>query len=107
MLTFCVYGNNIFYMQIVTIPKTLLKEEELVLISRKEYEAFLLSSEKKEKKTLSVKRSTSFHVPKKHEKFYAQLDKRLDKATQEAMNGKIVGPFDNAKDLVASIILKK
>ena len=65
-------------MTTITIPKELIrKEEELVLIPRKQYEEFLRVSKK-------VK--------------YAQLDRNLDGAIAEYKAGKYFGPFNTVKD---------
>ncbi|MBU6415230.1 hypothetical protein KGQ34_03265 [Patescibacteria group bacterium] len=69
-------------MATITIPKKLIKESDLVIIPRKEYEGFLRIAKKR---------------------IYTELDRDLDKAIAEVKHGKIIGPFDNAKDLMKNI----
>lgn len=69
-------------MTTITIPKTLLKEQELVLIPRKEYEELLC---------ISVKKNL------RKEK-YTQLDKDLDAAIGQYKTRKSYGPFKTAKE---------
>lgn len=90
-------------MDTLTIPKKLTKGEELVVIPRKEYEAFLRSQKKHPPPMLMVRRSPSFRIPKKYEKFYAKVDRRLTKALQEVSDGKVHGPFDSVKELRRSL----
>lgn len=86
-------------MATTTISKSVTKGEDLVVISRKEYEALLRVKTGKGSYVV-VKRSKSFRVPKRHEKFYNELDKRLTIALREVEEGKVVGPFDNADDAI-------
>lgn len=76
-------------MTTITIPKELIQKGDLILISRKEYEA-LLRSYKKPKKA-----------------FNERLDEDLNKAIQEYRTGKFYGPFNNTKDLMKSLKSKK
>jgi len=66
-----------------TIPKRVTKGEELVVISRKEYESFLKSQKKPHRGT--------------------QLDRDLDRAIKEVEQGKFIGPFKTAKEAVAAL----
>ena len=59
-------------MPTITIPQALIKEKELILIPRREYDK-LLKKQTTKRKTKAVKRSASFHVPQKHHKFYEKL----------------------------------
>ena len=72
-------------MNTLTIPTNLIKEKDLVLIPRKLYERLLRSTGNKD---MVVKRDASFKVPKKHEKFYNELDKELTVAVREIKAGK-------------------
>jgi len=68
-------------MNTLTIPKKLTKRGDLVVVPRKEYEDLL-------------------HF----KKFYAQLDKDLDKSIKEYRAGKYYGPFktiEEGKELLA------
>jgi len=70
----------------ITIPKNLIKNDDLVIIPRKKYEEFLRISKKK---------------------IYSQLDEDLNEAIEEVKTGKIIGPFRSAKTLVKSLRSKK
>lgn len=83
-------------MTTITIPKTLIKEKELVLIPRREYEKLLAGRAMRQE--IKVKRSASFRVPKKHEPFYKELDKELTKALRECEEGKCYGPFETIEE---------
>lgn len=78
--------DRIEYMATITIPKNLIKNDDLVIISRKKYEEFLYISKKRT---------------------YTELDWGLDKAIVEVRRGKIIGPFDNADDCIKSLQSKK
>ncbi|HEY4519217.1 MAG TPA: hypothetical protein VJK01_02570 [Candidatus Paceibacterota bacterium] len=73
-------------MNMITIPKNLIKNDDLVIIPRKKYEEFLRISKKK---------------------IYSQLDEDLNEAIEEVKTGKIIGPFRSAKTLVKSLRSKK
>ena len=83
-------------MNALTIPKTLARGEELIVIPRKEYEEFLRSKKPPNDKII-VKHSPSFHIPKKHEKFYDKLDKELTKSLEDMRAGNYYGPFETAE----------
>jgi PHD/YefM family antitoxin component YafN of YafNO toxin-antitoxin module len=70
-------------MTTVTIPKNLTKQGDLVVISRKEYEAMI--NIVKEKRIIG------------------HIDKGLEKALQEAREGKVIGPFKSVKALMKSL----
>ena len=95
--------------QVITISKELAKQDQVVVVMpRLEYENFLRFSEKKEildkKSQTVVKRSKSFKIPQKHEKFYDQLDKDLSKSLREyEETGEAYGSFDNVNDLMKSL----
>jgi len=67
-------------MTTITIPKKLIREKELVIIPRREYEKLLQTARMKKK-----------HV-------YTQLDKDLDEAIAEYKAGKFFGPFNTVKE---------
>jgi len=73
-------------MVVITIPKNLIKNDDLIIIPRREYEKFLRISKKK---------------------ISTQLDRDLDKAIEEVKAGVIIGPFQSAKALVKSLQSKK
>ena len=66
----------------ITIPKKLMKNDDLVIIPRKEYERIL-------------------HVAKK--RGYTQLVQDLDEAIAEYKDGKVLGPFNSVKTLKDSL----
>jgi len=67
-------------MATITISKSLIKEKELVVIPRKQYEELLRLAQKS------------------REPFNKQFDKDLDKSIKEYKEGKFFGPFYNAKE---------
>lgn len=69
-------------MTTLTIPKTITRGEELVLITRRKFEELL-------------------NVCRKQT--YTALDQNLDKAIAQVRRGEIVGPFSNAEDLMQSL----
>jgi hypothetical protein len=75
-------------------------KEGFVVLPRGEYEDLLRA---KKSNDIVIKRDKSFKVPKKHEKFYDELDKELTESLREIKAGNFVGPFDNVKDLLASL----
>lgn len=75
-------------MNTITIPNALIKEKELVVIPRKQYEEFLRLAGKKKR-------------------IYTQFDKNLDETIKEYKAGKYFGPFDNAKNFIKSLKSKK
>ena len=85
----------------ITIPKTLIKEKELVIIPRKEYEKLLAGQTVKQE--IKVRRSASFLVPKKHERFYEKLDQELTECLKDRENRDSVGPFFSIKELKRSL----
>src|SRR3989344_4557160 len=64
-------------MPTITIPQALIKEKELILIPRREYDK-LLKKQTTKRETKAVKRSASFHVPQKHHKFYEKFYKQIE-----------------------------
>lgn len=72
-------------MAVVTIPKNLIKEKDLILISRKEYEELLCLANVKAKRG------------------YTQIDKDLDKAITKYKTGKFFGPFASIKEFKNSL----
>ena len=67
-------------MNTITIPKELIKDD-LIIISRKEYERILRLLRKK----------------------YTNFDRDLDKAIEEVRRGKTIGPFGSVKPLRISL----
>lgn len=72
----------------IMIPKEMTKGEELVIIPRRLFEEFK-------------------RVVKKEKIMASFLDEDLDKAVKEVKEGKIIGPFKNAKSLIKSLRLNK
>jgi len=70
----------------ITIPKKVTKGEELVVISRKEYERFL--------RTL-----------KKEKKARTQLDRDLEKALEDVKAGRLFGPFKAVREFKKALDL--
>lgn len=67
-------------MTTIIIPKKLIKEGDLVIVPRREYEELLRTADMRKKR------------------IYTQLDKDLDKAIIEYREGKFFGPFNSAED---------
>ena len=67
-------------METIIIPKKLLKEKDVVLVPRKEYEELL-----------------------ERKKFYDELDKDLNKAIDDYRKGKAIGPFETVADMRKSL----
>ena len=88
-------------MNVITIPRSFMKEKELVIIPRQEYEK-LLAGQRVEQKA-GVKRSVSFRVPQKHTRFYKKLDQELTEAREDVKRGKSVGPFVSVKEMKKSL----
>lgn len=84
-------------MNAIIAPRTIKRGEEFVVIPRKEYEEFL-RAKKTNGKDIIVKHS--FKVPKRHEKFYDELDKELTRALREIKTGNVVGPFYSAEESI-------
>jgi DNA-binding GntR family transcriptional regulator len=80
----------------LSIPQGLIKEG-FVVLPRREYEDLLYA---KQGNGTVVKRSSSFKVPKKHEKFYDELDKELTQTLQEVEEGKVSATFDTAEEAI-------
>lgn len=87
------YDKN---MTTITIPKALIKEKELVLIPRREYKKLLAGQAVRQE--IKVRRSASFSIPKKHEKFYEKLDKELTECLREYKKGRYHGPFETIEE---------
>lgn len=86
-------------MATLIIPKSLMKNDDLIILPRKLYESLLRAQDN----NIVVKRSASFKIKKGQEKFYNKLDKNLTQALREVKQGKVVGPFGNVKDLMKSL----
>lgn len=87
-------------MNTLTIPKSLIKNDDLVVLPRREYEKLLRTQNHN---NTVIKRSASFKIKKGQEKFYDELDKDLTRIVREVRQGKVVGPFDNVKELMKSL----
>lgn len=87
-------------MNTITIPRKLIKEKELVIIPRREYEKLLIGQTAKQEK---IKRSASFRVPKKHERFYEKLDQELTECLKDYENGSVIGSFSSVKEIRQSL----
>jgi len=87
-------------MTTLTVPKNFIKNDDLVILPRKLYESLLRSQNGH---LTTIKRSSSFRVKKGQERFYNKLDKKLTKIVRDVKKGKVVGPFDNTKDLMKSL----
>lgn len=86
-------------MTTITIPRKTIEKANLVVIQKQEYEE-LLRARKTLAKTTTVKRSPSFRVSKKHEKYYDKLDKELTEALRDYYKGNYYGPFETAEDAI-------
>lgn len=69
---------------VTTIPREITQKGELVVLPRKEYEKLL-------------------HLMKSRVRKEGRLDTDLEKSLQELSEGKTIGPFSNARDLMKSI----
>ncbi len=87
-------------MNTLTIPRNLIKNDDLIVLPRREYEKLLHA---KNGNHVVIKRSASFKIKKGQEKFSNKLDKDLTQALREVREGKVIGPFDNVKDLMKSL----
>lgn len=72
-------------MTTISVPKQFTKGEELVIISRNDYERLLGISKRRK-----VKINQS-------------LDEHLDEAMKDVLAGRVIGPFDNANDLIKAL----
>ena len=92
-------------MPILTIPKKLLKKDvDLVVIPRKEYEALVRAKNgigKHTDRAVVVKRT--MRIPKKHEKFYDQVDKDLTTVLRDVAAGKVSKTFESVDELIRSL----
>lgn len=66
-------------MDTITIPRKLIKGDDLVIISRTKYEKLLRALAEKER-------------------LYSQLDKELDETIAEYRAGKFFGPFNTVEE---------
>lgn len=73
-------------MATITISKKLIKNDDLIVIPRRDYEKLLRS----------IKKRT-----------YNSLDRDLDEALAEVKAGQIIGPFETAKALIKSLKSKR
>ena len=89
-------------MPTIVIPRKTIKKADLVLVPRREYED-LVRARKELTKKMAVKRSPSFMVPKRHEKYYNKLDKQLTDSLRDYYQGSYYGPFKTADEAVRSL----
>ncbi|MEK7104162.1 MAG: hypothetical protein AAB842_02030 [Patescibacteria group bacterium] len=75
-------------MTTISVPKKFTKGEELVIISRSNYERLLGISKRRKVK---VEKS---------------LDEHLDEAMKDALIGKVIGPFDKTEELIKALASK-
>lgn len=87
----------------LNIPQGLIKEG-FVVLPRREYENLLRA---KQGNDVVVKRDGSFKVPKKHEKFYDELDKELTESLKEIREGKVSDTFDTAEKAIIFLNSRK
>jgi len=80
-------------MSTITIPTKTIKDADLVLVPRHEYED-LIRARMTLAKTVTIRRSSSFRVPKDQEKFYKKLDKELTESLRDYYAGRYYGPFE-------------
>ncbi|MBU4481623.1 hypothetical protein L6279_03450 [Candidatus Parcubacteria bacterium] len=66
-------------MTTITIPKKLIRNDDLIIMPRRKYEELL-------------------RIAGKKERAYTQLDKDLDKAIAEYKVGKFFGPFNTTEE---------
>lgn len=102
-------------MNVVTIPKTLVKNDDLIVMPRREYErildVFKKYGERFERRGMGeglngANELSALKQFKKYAEFYEKLDKDLAESTKEVEAGKFCGPFDNAGDLMKSLRAK-
>ena len=76
-------------MAVISIPKKIIKDDDLIIVSRKKYEELLYSKARKD-----------FFPVIKHSKkpHHIKLDQALKKALKEYKTGRYYGPFKNAED---------
>ena len=72
-------------MKTITVPDNLIREKELVIIPRRDYERLLAGS------------------AEKVEKRDSKIDREIAISMAEFKAGKIVGPFNTAKELMDSL----
>lgn len=91
-------GYNV-NMGIVTIPKKLIENDDLVIVPRRQYERFL-DVFKKWREGEALNEPLAFKQSKKYAKFYEELNRDLAESIKEVNEGKFYGPFNSAKDLI-------
>lgn len=88
-------------MNTITIPRNLIKNDDLVIIPRKEYDSLL--AWKAEKQEVKAERSASFRIPKKHERFYEKLDQGLTECLKSCGKGDLSGKFSSVAEMRKSL----
>ncbi|MBI2122418.1 MAG: hypothetical protein HYT98_04875 [Candidatus Sungbacteria bacterium] len=86
-------------MPTITIPTKTIKNADLILVPRQEYEELIRAREILTKTAL-IKRSPSFHAPKEHKKYYDKLDKELTESMRDYYSGNYYGPFETAEETI-------
>ena len=94
-------------MATISISKELIKEG-FVVLPRREYEDLLrVKQQQNNNDDIVVKRDKSFKVPKRHEKFYDELDKDLTESLREYRAGNFEGPFNTAEEAISFLKSRK
>lgn len=91
-------------MPTITIPRHVREKDELVAISRKEYER-LLRMHKYGVSSTVVKHT--MRVSAKHKKFYDRLDQELTENLRDVEAGRTYGPFDTAEEAIRFLHRKR
>ncbi|TSC78213.1 MAG: hypothetical protein G01um101429_901 [Parcubacteria group bacterium Gr01-1014_29] len=79
----------------------MVKNDDLIVIPRKEYEALLRAKKSESPSDIIVKRT--MRVPKRLEKFYDKVDQELTEALREIKAGKVSKSFSSIKELRQSL----
>ena len=87
----------------IPVPKNLTDAKNLVVISLEEYKEFLKIKNARKKTALVEPVKRTMRVPKKHEKFYDQVDKDLTEALEEVARGECYGPFETVEESMRSL----
>lgn len=88
-------------MPTVTIPKKLSKNDDLIVVPRKEYEALIRAKNgagnRRTDSAVVVRRTMK--VPKKYEGFYNKVDKDITEILRDVRAGKVSGSFTTTDEL--------
>lgn len=91
-------------MNTLTIPKSLIKNDDLIVLPRREYEELLRA---KNHNNIVIKRDASFKIKKGQEKFYDELDKDLTRIVREVRQGKVTDSFNTAREAIEFLNSRK